>query len=282
MDMLHTTGVLNSGKKIDYAFGLVVSEYKGLKVVEHDGAWVGFRATIVRFPEQRFSVVILANLDAINPSGLAFNVADIYLADLIKAPAKEEAKKTPTITMPKGELEALAGNWQDVGFGLWLTLAMKDDKLIATLAGQNFVLAAVAPGKFIVPGNAAGIMVEFEAAEKGKHATRARIAIGANQEFRFEKAAPIKTMSAAELGEYAGTYVSEELLDAHYIVSVAKDTLVVKSRTMPEAPLQTMAPDKFTLPDFGMNIEFVRGAGGKVTGFTMSVGRAAEIAFVKR
>ena len=54
MDMLQTTGVLNSGKAIDYAWGLVVSEYKGLKVVEHGGAWVGFRAALVRFPEQKF------------------------------------------------------------------------------------------------------------------------------------------------------------------------------------------------------------------------------------
>ena len=51
MDMLHTTGILNSGKKIDYAWGLAISEYKGLKVVEHGGAWVGFRAVLMRFPE---------------------------------------------------------------------------------------------------------------------------------------------------------------------------------------------------------------------------------------
>ncbi len=80
MDMLQTTGTLNSGKKIDYAWGLVVTEYKGLKVVEHGGAWVGFRAAMVRFPEQRFSVIVLANLDDMDPAGLAFKVADIYLA----------------------------------------------------------------------------------------------------------------------------------------------------------------------------------------------------------
>ena len=193
MDMLHTQGVLNSGKKIDYALGLVVREYKGLKVVEHGGAWVGFRAAIVRFPEQKFSVVILANLDAINPSGLAFRVADLYLADLIKAPAKVEAKKTPTASVPKAE--------------------------------------------------------------------------------------PVKTLSAAELKEYAGTYVSEELLDVRYKLSVEKDALLAEMRTLEPAPLKSMAPDRFMLPGFGMNIEFVRGADGKVSGFTVSVGRAAGIAF---
>jgi CubicO group peptidase (beta-lactamase class C family) len=195
MDMLHTQGVLNSGEKIDYAFGLVVSEYKGLKVVEHGGAWVGFRAAIVRFPEQKFSVVILANLDAINPSGLAFRVADIYLADIIKAPAKVEAKKTPAISVPKAE--------------------------------------------------------------------------------------PVKALSVEELKEYAGTYVSEELLDVHYKLTVEKDMLKIEMRTLKPAPLKALAPDKFLLPSYGLNVEFVRGADGKVSGFTVSVGRAAGIAFVK-
>jgi CubicO group peptidase (beta-lactamase class C family) len=119
MDMLQTTGVLNSGQAIDYAWGLVVSEYKGLKVVEHGGAWAGFRAALVRFPEQKFSVIILANLDSIDPSGLALKVADIYLAGRLKEPAKEEGKTaapavgSAAFAVPKAELEALVGNWQD-------------------------------------------------------------------------------------------------------------------------------------------------------------------------
>jgi len=195
VEMMQTPGTLNSGKKIDYAWGLVVTEHKGLKVVEHGGAWVGFRAAIVRFPEQTFSVVILANLDAIMPSWLAFGVADIYLADLIKTPNKGEAKKIPTINVPKAE--------------------------------------------------------------------------------------PVKALSAEELKEYAGTYVSEELLDAKYRLSVEKDGLVVKTRDVARAELKATAPDKFTVPGYGLNVEFVRGKSGAVTGFTVSVGRAAGIEFSK-
>lgn len=282
MELLQTTGVLNSGKKIDYAWGLVVNEYKGLKVVEHGGAWVGFRAALVRFPEQKFSVIILANLDSIDPSGLAFKVADIYLAGQLKEPAKDEARKEgqagAAITVPRGELEALAGNWQDRRFGRWLTLTLKDDKLLTRLGGQDLVFTPVAPGKFIVAENDAGIAIEFEPAEKGKPAV-ARLTAGGTQEFRFEKALPLKTMGSTELAAYAGAYVSEELLDARYVLSVDKGALVLKTRSAPRAGLKAMAPDKFTVPGFGLNIEFVRGQGGQVTGFAVSVGRAAGIAF---
>jgi hypothetical protein len=281
MDMLHTTGVLNSGQKIDYAFGLIVREYKGLKIAEHGGAWVGFRAMILRFPEQKFSVIVLANLDAINPSQLAFRVAEVYLAGLLKEPAKIEANKAPAIAAPKAEIEALAGNWQDPRLGLWLVLAMKNDKLAATLNGQNFSFVAVGPGKFIVPENPSGIKIEFAAAEPGK-ARQARMAIGSAQEFRFVQDVPVKVLTPADLAEYSGAYISEELLEAKYAISVAKDGLVLKTRTVPSANLKAMAPDKFTAPGFGLNIEFTRGPARKVQGFTVSIGRAAGIEFVKK
>jgi len=285
MDKLQTTGVLNSGQAIDYAWGLVVTEYKGLKVVEHGGSWVGFRAALVRFPEQRFSVIILANLDSIDPSGLAFKVADIYLAGLLRYPAKDETKKSAeaapaqaAMSVPKAELEALSGNWQEGRFGLWLTLALKDERLLAEMSGRKDVLAPAGPGKFIVPGGETEIAIDFKPAEKGKPAT-ALLTIGKGQELRFVKAAPLRAMGAAELAAYTGAYRSEELLDAKYLISVDKGALVLKTRSAPRAGLEAMAPDKFTVPGYGLNVEFVRGQGGKVTGFTVSVGRAAGIAF---
>ncbi len=298
-DTLQTTGVLNSGKRIEYAWGLVVREYKGLKVVEHGGAWVGFRAALVRFPEQRFSVAVLANLDTIDPTRLAFGVADIYLADQIKEPPKEEAKRAdgagagsagakPTAAKPtaafkmgKAELEALAGNWRDAKFGLWLVLAVKDEALVATFYGRTMALAAVAPGKFVVPNNPMNIRFELEAGRKDGPA-RGTLAIGSNTEYGFEKAAPVKPLGAAELADCAGTYASEELLGARYTLTVDKDKLMVETRTMAPAPLQAMAPDMFTLPGAGFNAEIKRGKDGRVEGFTVSAGRAAGIEFVKK
>jgi len=76
-----TTGILNSGKQLDYAFGLGVTKYRGLDLVSHGGAFVGFRADMLRFPEQKFSVICLANLSQFNPSQMARKVADIFLVD---------------------------------------------------------------------------------------------------------------------------------------------------------------------------------------------------------
>ncbi len=85
---------LNNGEEIPYAFGLGNEEYKGLKAVAHGGGFMGFRTEMIRFPEQRFTVICLCNVGAANPGALARQVADLYLADQIK-PAGARPNSAP-------------------------------------------------------------------------------------------------------------------------------------------------------------------------------------------
>jgi CubicO group peptidase (beta-lactamase class C family) len=98
MKLMHTQGMLNDGKKMDYAFGLNIRKYRGLNIVEHGGSLGGYRSVFLRFPDQRFSVIILSNLDRIVPGRLALQVADLYLANDFKeeepTPKKESRRKT--------------------------------------------------------------------------------------------------------------------------------------------------------------------------------------------
>src|SRR5262249_27030558 len=50
LDQLQTVGALNNGQKLDYALGMYVDEYKGLRRVWHSGAWAGYRSNLTRFP----------------------------------------------------------------------------------------------------------------------------------------------------------------------------------------------------------------------------------------
>ena len=84
---LQTPGVLNDGNKISYAMGLVLGNYRGLPIVEHGGALFGYRTELLRFPEQKFTVICLCNIASAVPENLARKVADIYLADQLHAGA---------------------------------------------------------------------------------------------------------------------------------------------------------------------------------------------------
>src|SRR6266403_5133863 len=77
-------GKLNTGKVLDYAKGLFIQDYRGLHTVSHGGSWGGYRAELLRFPDQHFSVACLCNLGNAGPSGRARQVADIYLGSLMK------------------------------------------------------------------------------------------------------------------------------------------------------------------------------------------------------
>ncbi|HEY7566688.1 MAG TPA: serine hydrolase domain-containing protein, partial [Gemmatimonadaceae bacterium] len=77
--MVQTPGTLNNGDKLTYAFGLTVDSYGGRRRVQHGGALGGYRAMLMRFPDEHFSVALLCNLATANTMLLAERVADAYL-----------------------------------------------------------------------------------------------------------------------------------------------------------------------------------------------------------
>ncbi len=81
INQLHQRGRLNDGTQLDYAFGLRIGEYKGRKTVGHNGSMMGFKASFLRFPEERLTFVCLCNLGDIEPAQLTRKVADIYLEE---------------------------------------------------------------------------------------------------------------------------------------------------------------------------------------------------------
>ena len=279
MDNLHQVGVLNNGTKLDYALGLVIGEYKGLKTVSHGGSWAGFRAALVRFPEQKFSVICLANLSTINPSRLCLRIADIYLADQLKEAPKEQKKKLEPLTLSKQELEEKCGNYQDDKFGMWITLSIKDEKLKMNLRSQELLLSPVSANRFQAIDAPLEAAIEFLPAVNGEP-RQATLTMRGNEVFNLVKAPPLTPLTPAQLQEYCGVYESEELLKAVYQVSLEKDNLMAKARSLSKSSLKAMAPDKFTVE--GINVEFVRGKGKRITGFLLSVGRAGHIEFVKK
>lgn len=67
---------LGDGAAQRYAFGLMPGTYRGLDIVEHGGAFIGFRAQLLRFPSEHFSVAVLCNDYTAQPERMARQVAD--------------------------------------------------------------------------------------------------------------------------------------------------------------------------------------------------------------
>ncbi len=80
IDRVLTCGKLNDGSETNYAFGLTVGTSRGLRNISHGGSWVGYRSYYIRYPDQRFSVVIFTN-NSQDAGGIARQIADLYPAD---------------------------------------------------------------------------------------------------------------------------------------------------------------------------------------------------------
>src|SRR5262249_45216693 len=99
LQTMQQKGKLNSGGEIAYAGGLTIGAYRGLKTVAHTGSHGGYKTVILRFPEQRFSVILLANVRTFNSMRMAEKVADICLDDKLKPlpPLPHEIKLDPDV-----------------------------------------------------------------------------------------------------------------------------------------------------------------------------------------
>ncbi len=153
---LQEQGKLNSGKVLDYAKGLRIADYRGLRTVSHGGSWGGYRAELLRFPEQHFSAACLCNLGTANPSGRAHQVADVFLGSLMKPKAekvkteeKQEKGKTAMVLTAE-QLQEYSGDYWSDELGVAYRLRIVDGKLKITA----MLDAADSPRTGNIPGKA--------------------------------------------------------------------------------------------------------------------------------
>lgn len=280
INLVLTTGKLNNGEKIDYAFGLVVGEYKGLRIVEHGGAFVGYRAMTMRFPDQRFSVVMQCNLGTMNPSNLARRIADIYLADQMKTETAIAPKPEPKfIEVTERELNEKTGAYRNTVNGVIWRMSVKEGKLVAEVPNNSIRFGAISPNEFRSIGAPVDFTLRFE---KQGQSMGLRVQRATDKPIAFEQVQLVNP-SAAQMAEYPGVYRSDEV-QATYKLVLEGEKLFLKHenefKDAPRNPLQATTSDAFTVQ--GIGIQFSRDDRKRVSGFTLNAGRVKNIKFVKQ
>lgn len=279
LDELQRPGVLNDGTVLTYARGLTVDEYRGLKRVQHGGSWAGYRAQFARFPEERLSVITLCNLASTDPSALAMQVAELYLADRMRpaaAPAADAgAAPAPVVAL---ELAGYAGMFWSEGSAIVRRLLVRDGKLIYHRADDNeSELVPLAEGRFLMLGTPTRTEVTVSGGEDGRLRAM-EVAPAGGSSTRFVEIEPY-TPSTSELEALAGAYASEEL-DTSAQLIVERGTLVLRLQRGDTFPLNAIARDTFASGDLGA-LKLLR-EGGRVTGFAVNVGRARGLTFWRK
>lgn len=278
IEQMYEQGILNNGKKISYAFGLVIGEHKGLKTISHSGGDAGYRSHVVRFPEQKFAVVVLSNLGSFNTSRIAMDVADIYLANVIK---KKEKKSKPVekkeIEPDMSWYEEFAGKYYFEP-GLIMTITKDKDQLMLQRDGG--------PKVRLIPDSYTEYSIENRDGKLTFHLNN----IGDVTKLVFTQGDNVMTgekyepadLSAYQLEEYAGDYHSDEL-GTNYTMVILDGKLTAQHQRHSDIQLNPTKKDMFLGEQwFFRQVRFTRDSGNQVTGFRLSGGRVRNLLFEKK
>ena len=273
-------GKLNNGNEIDYASGLEIGKYRGLRTVEHAGGDAAYRTNILRFPDQRFSVVVLANAGDVNATALSFKIADIYLEDRLQpTPDKPSLGDKPEVTIDPKVLDAYVGDYElqdELRPGFIVSFSKDKDHLVARATGQSSLpMYAVSNTAFrlrVVPAE-----VVFDGPTEGGKTQNAILhQDGASLPMRRIL---IIQPTAERLKAYEGQFYSAEL-GVTYDVFVRDGALKVHY-PRGDIDLEPIGNDAFAGAFPIGSLKFVCGADGECNALSIDDGRVQNLRFVR-
>lgn len=102
---------LKDGSTSPYGHGWYVGMQNGHRTIQHGGAWQGFKSVILRYPDDRLSVIVLANSAAARQGRIADLVAAHYIPALapVRPPAIADLDPAGTAVARKAIGALLAG-----------------------------------------------------------------------------------------------------------------------------------------------------------------------------
>ncbi len=279
IEQLHQRAVLNNGRTETYALGLIVDTYRGLRRVRHGGSWAGYRAELMRFPEQHFSVAVLCNLAGTDPTTLARRVADVHLASTYgavpeMAGSARGASDAP-VAVSAADMGRFIGLYRSALTGELRRVRLRGDSLQLSDLASVLPLEPTAADRFRVPGSQSGLQLRFDAARP--RSQRLELTYASDDTLvlaRVEEATPTRR----DLAAYAGTYWSEEV-GAEYRLEVKDSTLVLRRRRSDPTVLRPTYVDAFAAG--GVLYRFTR-VRGRVTEMLVDAGRIRNLRFVRR
>ena len=261
-----TAGRFNDGQQHDYALGLRIGTYKGVREVGHSGSTAGYRAYLADYPDQKVSVGVLCNVSSGNAGEYAHAVADLYLGSAISASGNSSGPGRKAYAPKPAELDAVAGDYRDVNTGEPLRIINVNGGLrlngTAPLQPESGTRFTASGGRLLErdPGNRLRAIDRF----------------GRIDEYERLDAA---TLEPRPLTDYVGEYVSDEA-EVTYTAAVEGEVLVLTRRPDDVIRLAPAYADGFRAP-LGF-VRFTRDGSGRVTGFHITQDRVWKLPFVRQ
>lgn len=255
---MNARGALDDGTPLGYGMGLFHGELQGpsgsVPIVSHGGAWVGYRAELLRIPRvdgKRYAIAVLMNRGDGNPSGIALSIASSIVGKPNPATMESDA-----VDIAVESLEPMIGEYRCAADESLLSLRSEAGRLLLVGAGSRSTLVARSTDTFVRPQDGALVLVRWP-----KDEVTAGFTLQANDGTRVYEKFQRWTPGQDELASFVGHYTSDEVgatLDV--TASDAGELRFAMSRNFVTTVTPT-AQDVFDMP--GGAFRFTRDAAGQ-------------------
>jgi CubicO group peptidase (beta-lactamase class C family) len=116
--------------KNDYACGLVVQTKDGRKAIQHGGGIEGFNTELTYYPDDKLTLVVLANVNGNAPGEISAKLAAIAHGEAVKLPAEHKE-----IAVDPKVLARYVGTYE-LGAGTNMAITLEGNRLSEKLGGQ--------------------------------------------------------------------------------------------------------------------------------------------------
>lgn len=249
---------LTSGIEIQYALGLTVTKYRGLREISHSGSTAGYSTFLARYPDQdNLSIAVMCNAAGAGATGYTHQLVDAMIPNLPRPVAVDTMASDPAA------MAKYRGVYRDTRTNTTFIMDTVRGQLRRGAAG----VISLRDGTFAVGAT----RMRFTPASGATPVTlRQQTADGDTLTFvRMSESVWVPT--AAELASIAGKYRSEEI-GTTFTLAVVNGALTVSPRAGIVGSMIPRYKDAFDQD--GEMIWFVRDAKGRVTAMHIGSGRA--------
>jgi CubicO group peptidase (beta-lactamase class C family) len=274
-------GTLASGRKLNYASGIIVDTYRGYKDFYHSGSGDGVNTFICVFPDLKFGILVFGNSSNFDAEKIAFDIASIFIRDTITKTRVALALKPDSNKATLKDISVLknyTGNYisQDgvqiefslIGAKLYANDYFKPRFLLIPDHGDTYSSVSDPAAKFIFshPNSNHYMLTMIKDGEK-------RI---------LEKCRGNISYTDAQLSEYVGEYKSPELNYAYKLTLKDHHLILTSNDYFVGSPIIMADPNHLLTYFWWMgHLLILRNNHNQVVGFEVNSGQNQRILFSK-
>lgn len=279
LSKLTTKGKLNNGGNLNYANGLMISDFMGWKSYWHNGKDAGYNSFMAVFPEKKMGFIMLNNSAALNPMMYANKLLELFL--------DENTSKT-TVTNTFNQMSDLIKdslryfNWTGDYIsksGVQSAVKSKNGKLYLNIFGRECQLRQLNADTFRVQYYGSAKAVLYKDLITHEPIVKILNISSTNQE--LIKIKYDYKVEDPQLQSYTGNFYSSEL-DCYYQIILKDHELYLTNKRLPNFKLKLISKDHMLNDSGHMNhLTIVRNNTNKIIGFDVDYDKVLKLRFKK-